>query len=108
MPQSLNYLSAYNGYVPRASGVVVGYCRNPDQFPLNRYVQYVPEDMKLFYWVQLSRDAPVRVLKVGEAAWADGADVISSEPALVREPRPLHSAPSRMKRRAPYPLLATP
>lgn len=65
-------LSAFNGFVPRATGQVISYIRNPDEFPVNNYVQYLESDQTQGYYFVIDRDTPSRVVTDEEYAWEDG------------------------------------
>lgn len=75
---TLRYLSGYNGYLPELTGQVVAYVRKEKDFPLARYVQYVPTDASVGVYTKLERDAFVRRVTDEESAWEDG------------DPRPKH------------------
>lgn len=68
------YLSAYNGYIPQATGVVISYIRDPKAFKLNKYVQYVESPTTVGVYARTNRDQPVRVVTDADFVWADGAD----------------------------------
>lgn len=65
--------SAYNGYIPQATGLVVAFVRKESEFPLNRYVQYIPTPTKVGAWVDVERDQQVREYTDESTAWEDGA-----------------------------------
>lgn len=77
MPAVTSVASATNTYVPNheASGnLVVGFSRNPDTFPISKYVKYVPaKQMNGLYLVWTSQEAS-RILTTNdrEHNWADG------------------------------------
>jgi len=69
----LRFVGPFNGRLPEATGQAVWHARKPDEFPLNRYVKYIPTESDLAYYVQLGFDAPVRVYSDEQMAWEDGA-----------------------------------
>jgi hypothetical protein len=96
MAFSLRFLSAYNGFVPRPTGVVVGFFKDPAKFPVNSYIQYVPTETKVFLWTQLGRDIPSRIVSDAEFAWEDGSDaptgIYNQVPFAVQEGRTFRRA----------------
>lgn len=66
------YASAYNGYLPQATGLVVAFVRKPDEFPINKWVQYVPTPVKNAAYVSLETDQQVREYDDAALAWEDG------------------------------------
>ncbi len=72
MANTLRYLSAYNGYLPEATGQVIAFAQKPDSFSLNEYCQFYETPTSIAAYQQLSRDAFVRVASVNEDVWEDG------------------------------------
>lgn len=72
MPQQLQHVGSYNGYLPELTGQVIAYVRKPEAFRLNQYVQYVPTKKKNAAFVQLGVDVFVRAVTDEEDAWEDG------------------------------------
>lgn len=76
-------LSDKNGYLPEASGLVVAHVRREKDFPLNKYVQYVPSPKSWGLYSTIGRDNSARmktqagVKPGGGHGWADGADMPS-------------------------------
>jgi hypothetical protein len=91
MAPSLRFLSGFNGYVPRATGVVVAFIKDPDKFPINRYIQYIPTPQDIFLWTQLGRDAPNRIVTDAEFAFEDGNErptgIYNQMPYVLQEGR---------------------
>src|ERR1700722_14474850 len=69
---TLRYLSAYDGYLPEATGQVIAFAQKPDSFSLNDYVQFYETPTSIAAYQQLSRDAFVRVASTNEDVWEDG------------------------------------
>ncbi len=71
------YLSGYNGYMPRETGMVVGFIRKPENFSLNKWVQYIPTKEPLAFYFVLGFDESVRIPQGATAgvsffSWEDG------------------------------------
>jgi hypothetical protein len=66
--------SGSNTFVPswETTGLVVSATRDPDQFKLADYMQYVPVNERVFYYLRLDLDEPARVVTTQEYAWAPG------------------------------------
>ncbi len=69
---TLRFISGSNGFIPEATGQVIAYIRKPEEFALNRYVQYVPTPKVVGVYAMLGRDEVVRVVSDEEFAWEDG------------------------------------
>lgn len=67
------FAGAFNGYLPQATGLVVAFVRKESEFPLNRWVQYVPTPVKNAAYVIIENDQQVRVYDDATMAWEDGA-----------------------------------
>src|SRR5215475_4391200 len=71
------YPGPYNVYVPNhraTGGLIVGYSRNTDDFPVNRYIQMFPVDQMVgLYLAYTSRNA-ARIISNTDAEhkWPDG------------------------------------
>lgn len=75
MTQAFRLPSNYNGFIPQATGTIVNYIRNADEFPLNQYVQLVESPATLGIYFEVDHDEPVRLSPNGQAfAFADGAE----------------------------------
>ena len=68
------YLSAFNGFVPKATGQVVSYIKDPSKFKLNDYVQYIESPVTVGLYAYIDQDTPARVVTDEEFAWEDGAE----------------------------------
>jgi hypothetical protein len=71
------YLSPNAGYIPNweASGkIIVDFSRNPGDFALPKYVQYVKTPKKVGYFLQITPDNSARILNtdLSEFRWPDG------------------------------------
>lgn len=71
---TLRFLSAYNGFIPQATGQVISYIRSPKDFQLNKYVQYIESPTTVGVYAKIDRDQPVRLVDESDFIWADGAD----------------------------------
>ncbi len=68
------YISPYNVAIPQATGQVIQYIRNVDEFRQNKYVQLIESPgVTGVYWV-IDQDTPPRVVEDATFAWKDGAD----------------------------------
>lgn len=68
------YLSPTNTHLPVATGIVVGYVRDPKEFALNRYCQLVETKSVNGLYYTLDPDHPARIRKRSEFVWQPGAD----------------------------------
>jgi hypothetical protein len=69
---TLRFASASNTFVPEATGQVIAYVRDPKEFKINEYVQYVPAPKNVGLYASFGRDAFVRIVSDAEFAWQDG------------------------------------
>lgn len=67
------FLSGTNGFLPVPTGTVVGYVRDPKEFALNNYVQFVESPSTSGSYYTLNRDHPARITKAAEFDWAPGS-----------------------------------
>lgn len=67
-------LSAFNGFIPSATGQAISYIRNPDEFQVNNYVQYLEAPETQGYYAVIDRDTPARVVTDEEYDFEDGAE----------------------------------
>jgi hypothetical protein len=68
-----------NTYVPdheATGGLVIGFSRNPDQFPLNSYIQLKPVSKDRGFYLKVTTEEAGRILStdLAEFVWPDGAD----------------------------------
>lgn len=68
------FVSAYNGFVPQATGQTIGYIRQPTEFALNRYVQYLETPATVGLYAKIHPDNAVAVVDDSDYVWADGDD----------------------------------
>src|SRR5271166_6950694 len=63
-----------NVFVPswEATHLIVSATRDPGQFRLARWAQYVPVKERVFYYLKLDLDEPARVVSSNQYAWAPG------------------------------------
>lgn len=54
--------------------MLVSSTRDPEQFKLAQYIQYVPTKTRVFRYLKLDLDEPARVPTTQEFAWAPGTD----------------------------------
>ena len=88
-------LSGTNGFIPKATGQVIGYVRKPSQFPINDYVQYIKSDKVQAIYAKISRDEPVRVTTDAAYTWHDGQEAPNTDDGSV----PFEFLPIRIVRR---------
>jgi hypothetical protein len=74
MTATFRYLSSTDGYNPVSTQYVIGYVRQPGEFPINRLIQLVPAPAPSFFYYKLDRDQSIRIHNLSENLWADGAD----------------------------------
>lgn len=67
------YTGQFNGYVPKATGQLIAYGRDPRKYKLNRYTQLIPVDDALFIYYEIHPDDFVRQAVDNGAIWEDGA-----------------------------------
>lgn len=61
-----------NATLPAATATVIGFMRNPDKFPYQKYIQFVPLDdvsEGLYRFPTIHPDDPARLVNYGEFAW---------------------------------------
>lgn len=73
MATQLRYLSGTGGFLPQATGQVIQYIRNPKEFTINEYAQYIEAPAPVFTYPYVDPDQPVRIVNEAEFAWEDGA-----------------------------------
>ena len=68
------YPSGSNTFVPsfEATHLIVSATRDPGEFKLAKWMQYVPVDERVFYYLKLDLDEPARVVTSQEYEWAPG------------------------------------
>lgn len=69
---AFRYLSPTNGFLPVATGQVVGFIRDPKKFKINRYVENVRSPAATASYLKLDRGGPARVVSDKSFAWQDG------------------------------------
>lgn len=84
MTANTKFFSPTNAYLPVPTSQVIAYTRQPSDFAMNRYVQYVGHEAPTgIYWT-MDRDQPVRVVSVRDFSWAPGADAPTGHHNLSR------------------------
>ncbi|MFQ5473569.1 MAG: hypothetical protein ACE5FA_11900, partial [Dehalococcoidia bacterium] len=64
-----------NVYVPAATAQVqVEFSRNPESFPLARYLQIIPTDKLAGFYPVLDTDEAIRVVTQDDYLWPDGQE----------------------------------
>lgn len=68
-----------NTYIPdheATGGLVIGFSRNPDKFPLNQYLQLKPVTKDQGFYLRVTTEEAGRILSsdLSEFVWPDGAD----------------------------------
>jgi hypothetical protein len=68
-----------NTYIPdheATGGLIVGFSRNPDKFPLNQYMQLCPVTKDNGFYLRVTTEEAGRILSsdLNEFVWPDGAD----------------------------------
>jgi hypothetical protein len=79
MPGTPVYPGGSNTYIPNhraTNNLVIGFSRNPKQFPLNSYVQLKPVEQDQGKYLRITTEEAGRILDsdLSEFVWADGAD----------------------------------
>src|SRR5262245_1489090 len=72
MTAAARYPGPMNATLPIPTGQIIAYTRNPNDFRINEYIQYVKAPSPNGLWYELDRDQPIRVVTTAEFAWADG------------------------------------
>lgn len=68
------FLGPNNGFIPQATGQVIAFMRDPKEFKLNEYVQYLQTDKPVAVYYRLQIDDLIRMPGDNFFVWADGAD----------------------------------
>ena len=76
---TLRYIGPASGYLPSVAGQVVAFIKQPTQYKLNEYCQYVAHDEPTGLYTTLGRDEPVRVVTSDEFSWEDTSDMPTGE-----------------------------
>jgi hypothetical protein len=71
---TLRFPGPFSGYIPAATGVVVGFIRDPKKFPVNQYTQTVKSPARLGVYGRLEKDTQARMVTKADYVWSDGAD----------------------------------
>jgi hypothetical protein len=69
------FAAANSAFIPNyeASGrLTVGFSRNPNRFPLAKYVQYVPVTQGRGYYLKITAQEAARVINLQDYDWPDG------------------------------------
>lgn len=75
MADQFRYLGgAAGGYLPQATGQIIGYIRNPSKFRINRWAQKVPAPVPVFQYAYINPDQPVRIYNRNEFLFEDGGE----------------------------------
>lgn len=69
---ALRFASGSNGFLPEATGQVIGFVRKESDFAINRWVQYVQAPAPVGVYAKIGRDQSVRITSDAENAWEDG------------------------------------
>lgn len=69
---AFRYLSATNGFLPVATGQVVGFIRDPKKYALTRYVENVRSPAPTASYLKLDRGQSQRIVSEKSFAWQDG------------------------------------
>lgn len=67
------------GYLPQATGQCIAFVRNPEEFPINKWVTLTPSDKPTGLYSRLDRDNGVRTANIDSYVWSDGADLPSGQ-----------------------------
>ena len=67
---TLRAIGPFNGLLPEASGMVVGFIRDPNKMKYLQYTQLIPAPEILYMYFTLDPDEPVRMVNMNENAWA--------------------------------------
>jgi hypothetical protein len=69
---TFDYVGSYSGYLPAASGLVIGFMRKASEFAINKYVKLVPVQKMLGTYTIVGRDSAIRISNDGQFDFADG------------------------------------
>src|SRR5258707_7197914 len=64
--------SSTNGFIAEPTGQVIQYIRNEGEFPMTRYVRYIPTPKTVGLYAVIGRDEMVRVVSDNQFGWYDG------------------------------------
>lgn len=62
------------GYLPQATGQIVGYIRDPKRFRINRWAQKIPTKSPTANYFYIDPDQPVRIYNRAEFIFPDGGE----------------------------------
>ena len=65
--------SSFSGFVPQATGQLISFMRDPKEWRLNDYIQYVHSSKTVGLYKRLSLDQSVRVVNDEINVWPDGS-----------------------------------
>lgn len=71
---AFRYGGQFNSYVPKVTGQVVNYARDPKKYKLNRYTQLVKSEAPVGVYYLIQPDDQVRHVNDEETIWEDGAE----------------------------------
>ncbi len=84
MTANTKFFSPTNAYLPVPTSQVIAYTRQPGDFAMNRYVQYVGHEAPTGLYWSMDRDQPVRQVSLADYEWAPGADAPTGHHNLSR------------------------
>ena len=75
MADNFTFPGGTNVYVPTLhADLMVAYIRNPNKFPINKYITVRKVDKQIGYYVKWSNTGQARITNLDTVAWADGND----------------------------------
>lgn len=69
---AFKYTGQFNGYVPKATGQVISYIRDPKKYKLNKYSQLVESKAPLGFFYKIHPDDAARFVRRQGRVWEDG------------------------------------
>lgn len=70
---AFRYTGQFNSYVPKATGQIIAYARDPAKYRINKYTQLVKSDAPIAFYYKIQPDDHVRFVTRKDKVWEDGA-----------------------------------
>lgn len=67
------YPGSFNSFVPRVTGQVISFVRDPKKYRVNQYTQLVKSDNSVGVYYKIHADDGMRLESIDEHTWHDGA-----------------------------------
>lgn len=70
---AFRYAGQFNSYIPKVTGQVINYARDPKKYKLNKYTQLIKTEAPIGVYYKIHPDDHVRFINDQETIWEDGA-----------------------------------